>query len=320
MNDEDKFLGDFLGWLRIGHSIHTVSSYKYSLYPFIKWLKKTGRSIDECEINDISKYAAYLWDLNLRSSTVSLYMTALKTYWTWLETTQRVKFSKELIPHVPVEENISYPVAHQEDVVRILKSYGNYFPDEIRDRAAVALLWDTGMRIGEMLQMNLQDIDLENKKSVIRTFKRRKHFREVYWENSTNDMLKHWIAVRRQCLLRHPRNIDALFISLSTNTSKERLDRHLVQKSMRKRCEMLNIIPNITPHSLRHGFATLRLKQGFDIRSIQELLGHAKITTTQIYTQVEAKELERMYRDKYYSYRYPADPQSEQKSIGNISY
>lgn len=299
MEQNQELIRLFLAWVAMSKSKETVRSYGFALMQFEHWLEAHQKILVECSINDISEYIASLRERGLKAGTISVYAASLKSLWKWLHSQGIVKWDERLIPHISADDVTSYAVAQPRDVKRLVASYRDYFPDELRDKAAISLLWDTGVRVSELLSLNVHDLDLVGKKAVTRTYKRKKHFREIYWEEETNMYLKRWLTVRESVIGRAGQGCEAVFISLSSNNRGDRIGRHTLQLSMRNRCKELGIVPGITPHGLRHGFATMRHRLGMDIRHIQELLGHAKITTTQIYTRVGKKDLEDAYRRMY---------------------
>jgi site-specific recombinase XerD len=190
-----------------------------------------------------------------------------------------------------------YPFALEQEIKIIMDSFREFFPEELRDKTIVSFLWDTGVRIGEMLIIDASQIDLENKKAVIKTFKRNNHKREIYWTNETNLLLASWLEVRSQLIQKAKIRSNALFISMAPQSYGARAGKDVVQKLFRKKRQQLGIDRKITPHSLRHGFGARAVEKNVHPRHLQLMLGHAKLNTTMFYMGCENKETEKIYRN-----------------------
>lgn len=293
-----KVIDGFLLWLGASRTKATVSSYKYAFYALKKWLKANELLLTACTVEDIAKYLASLDAAGLKSGTRNIYATALRSMWSWLHKQGRVQWPPDLIP-LPVREPESYPAATPEEVAAILGCFDENLPQDVRDKTGVMLLWKTGMRLGELLSLKMGSMDWEAKKGIVKTFKRKNHHRLIFWDDEMREMFDKWIQVRQSILHKKQIESDHLFISLATNSEEGPMARHALQRVIRTLRKHLGITKKLSPHTFRHGFGTEGVKNNVHMRDLQELLGHAKITTTQIYAQVSSERVESVWRSAY---------------------
>lgn len=296
MIENEAIIGSFLVWLGGSRSPATVSSYKFALYSLTKYLNELGKVLTDCDLDDLSKYHLWLENKGLRGGTRALYITSLRTLWKWLYRQGKVKINDDLIPVPQGVEKESHPFLEPQEYRAILNLYDEMYPKELRDKTIVAFLYNTGLRLGEMLNLNVDDIDLSERKALAKTFKRKQHKREVYWDDETNRLLERWLEVRDRILGRKDSGSEALFISFNTASDPKRMDRSAVQKTFRAARAKLGIEKRITPHSCRHGFASLGVKRNVNLRYLQVMMGHANIRSTTIYMGYKNADVEHEYR------------------------
>ncbi|MDD5347771.1 MAG: tyrosine-type recombinase/integrase [Candidatus Omnitrophica bacterium] len=292
-------VAEFISWCRAKHSAATVMSYHGGLSALRRWADDSGMSIGEMTPDDFCGYAYELEKRGLRSGTRSLYVTAAKTMWRWLHERGRVAWSESLIPTPAVRDSEPYPTMTPEDYSLVAGTFSDILPLDVRNAAAVAMLWATGLRIGELLSIDVEDLNVGEMSAVVRTFKRRNHRRTVFWTEQANRHLCRWIAMREALLEREGLSASPLFINIGPNAMGNRLDKDAIQKAFRAARASAGITKKISPHSCRHGNATQLLKHGTDIRYIQQLLGHARLNTTQRYTHLECGDLKAAYRKAF---------------------
>jgi len=299
MTKNQEFYGQFLNWLSIGHTSATVSSYQWGLKIFIDWLDGTEKELLELKEKDFVDYCHYLKnDRRVKNSTAASYFCSVRTMWRWLYRQKMVLFSDDLIPVPKADDREHYPFLTECELELILGSFDEFYPKDLRDKTIFAFLFATGLRLGELLDIDAADIDLDRQKATVKTEKRKNHYREVYWDDSTNELLKKWEVVRKKILARHGINQGALFINMSTHGFGQRAERFMIQKLFRRKRKELGIKKQITPHTCRHGFGHKAVKMDVHPRMLQKMLGHAKLNTTMIYMGVEDIEVEKVYRAK----------------------
>lgn len=289
-----ELISEYLLWVRAKHAPDTVKSYASALSVFARWAKDNAVEIPAMKVADHTEYIYSLERRGLKSGTRSIYVTAVKSLWRWLRESGHVTIHESSIPTPSNRDAESYPTMTPEDYARIMGAFGDVLPLDIRNAAAVAMLWATGLRIGELMSMDVVDIDVDRMTAVVRTFKRKNHRRSIFWTHEANSHLCRWLSMREALLESEGASSDALFISIGKNG--KRLDKDAIQKAFRWVRVAAGIEKKISPHSCRHGNATMLLKRGTDIRYIQGLLGHARLNTTQRYTHLESKDLEMAYR------------------------
>jgi site-specific recombinase XerD len=173
-------------------------------------------------------------------------------------------------------------------VDRLLDSVGGRRPTDLRDRALLEALYATGARVQEACDWRLEDLRLDDR--VIRCVGKGRKERWVPLGERAAEALSAWLEDARPRLDRA--GSDRLFVSRSGRP----LDRHRVFRMLRERAAKAGVAPDLSPHTLRHSFATHLLEGGADLRSVQELLGHASVQTTQVYTHVDRKRLKKVHK------------------------
>ncbi|MFH0892479.1 MAG: tyrosine-type recombinase/integrase [Candidatus Falkowbacteria bacterium] len=299
MSQNKELYDQFLDWLRIGHSPETVQSYRWGLKIFIDWCDGTEKEILEMKEMDFVEYGLYLVDdRKLKKSTQSSYLCGVRGLWRWLHRQGKVETNDDIIPVPKDNDKEHYPFVLPQEVKLMSSYFDEFFPDQLRDKTIISFLNATGLRIGEMLAIDVSQINLEEKKAVVRTFKRRNHKREVYWDNDTNDLLAKWIDARERLSIKATYKSNALFINLSTTNPGKRLYKGSVQRMIRRVRKEVGIERCITAHSFRHGFGKKAVEHNVHPRYLQKMLGHAKLNTTMFYMGVADGELEKVYRSQ----------------------
>jgi len=210
MQSNGEVISQFLVWLSGAHSKATVLSYRYAFSSLLKYLEERQKFIIDCDLNDLSEYHLWLENRGLRGGTRALYITALKTLWKWLYRQGKVKLGDDMIPTPQFVEKESHPFLEPQEYRSILGLFDEMYPKELRNKTIVAFLYNTGLRLGEMLSLNLDDVDLNEKKATARTFKRKNHKREVYWDEETNQLLKKSVFGAEPTSTKIPPNLSSL--------------------------------------------------------------------------------------------------------------
>lgn len=298
MEDKNVIL-DFLGWLSIAHSPDTCESYKWALRSFEIWLNGNCKEILQLQQKDFVDYGIYLKETRkVNTGTQAIYFTAIRSLWKWLFKQNLVKFSYDLIPSPKSATDNHYDYLSDQEYNLIINSFDEFYPKDLRDKTIISFLFATGVRLGEMLSIDIFDIDTEKMKGIVKTKKRKNHHREIYWGIETNNLLKKWLEIREKLLERDSIINNSLWINMAPQQFGKRLQKCAVENIFRKKRNELKIEKKITPHSCRHGFGYKALANNVHIRYAQEMLGHAKISTTQIYMRAENKDCEKIYREK----------------------
>ena len=283
-----KYVLKFIDYLKNerNYSNNTIISYENDLNEFISIYEEDVLTL---KYKDISKYLKHIYDKDYNRNTISRKLSAIKSFYNYFK-------SEGIIKQSPVN-NISYPkkaltlpkfLQYSEletlfSVPDINDSYGQ------RDRLILELLYATGLRVSELDNIKLEDIDLSNQE--IRVLGKGSVERIVYFGEYAKDIMELYIRDGREKLLKG-RVSEYLFINNKFNKLTDRGVRFILDKILEK----TSIKVKISPHSLRHTFATHLLNEGADLKVVQELLGHKNLSTTSIYTHVSNEKL----RDVYY--------------------
>lgn len=290
-NKNKKILDDYQIYLiTIKHMDKntSVSSYVTDIYKYLTYQEKNNISNPlKIKYNNIIKYLKYLDDNNLAKTSIARKIVAIKSFHNYLSETyninnesSKIKSFKEYrkLPNILTIEEVDNLLDIKLDT-----------PFDYRNKAMLELMYSSGLRVSELVSLKLQDIDLDN--SYVRCFGKGSKERIVPIGEYANNYLKIYIQDYRDSMKKgyYTENI---FLN---NHGKE-MTRQGFFKIIKKIANEKNIDKNITPHMLRHSFATHLLNNGADLRTIQEMLGHANITTTQIYTNVSTEILKENYK------------------------
>jgi len=279
---EDSNLRSFFDYLYIekGLSQNTVQAYETDILSFLNWLTKTPNiNYLNLKEDNINKYIAYLFKSKLKSSSVNRKISSLKSLYLYL-------IKKNILKNSPISEVITpkkekyLPSSMSEDEVdRLLKSPDTSNKIEKRDKAMIEMLYATGMRISELVNLKLTDVDLQ--RCVAKVFGKGKKERLIPFGEAALEALSDYISDRDKSASKE------IFLSnrgkkLSRVAFWQRIKIYLIRENLKN---------SISPHTLRHAFATHLLNRGADLRSVQLLLGHSDLSTTQIYTHIAKQRL-----------------------------
>ena len=279
---KDPITRSFIDYLYVekGLSQNSVKSYQSDLLHFMEWSVQALKIPAKLTTSqDINKYIKYLFDQDFKSSSVNRKISSIKAYFIFLK-------KKKYIDDIPTEDipipkqNKNLPNSMSEKDVETLLSCINSKKDiEIRDRAMVELLYATGVRVSELINIKFSNIDMN--RNVVRVLGKGSKERLIPFGDQAHDSITKYLQIRGKSQSKE------LFLSnrgkiLSRVSFWNRVKVYLI------RC---NLKSNISPHTLRHAFATHLLNRGADLRSVQMLLGHSDLSTTQIYTHIAKQRL-----------------------------
>ncbi len=297
-----EHLVPFLDYCEVekGLSDNTQRNYKQYLSIFLNWLKKT----DNEEISPSSLTAKHIWDYRLylaREYKTSLggtltkksqnyYLIALRALLNYFAerdisslSSAKIKLAKQ-----KDEEHISF--LDVRDVERLLAVPDIKAPIGLRDRAILELFFSSGMRISELTALNQDHVSFLSDKNPERTFElsivgKGKRVRTIFISPRAADWLRKYLKSRGDVY-------DPLFLNVRSRTPEQRrLTPRSIQTMIARSARLAGLSMKVTPHTLRHSYATDLLARGADLRSVQELLGHKNVSTTQVYTHVTNKRL-----------------------------
>lgn len=282
----DDNLNDYIDYLLLErrYSNNTITSYKQEIIKFKEFIDK-----DLIEVNkdDIDKYLKYLSDNKLSSKTISHYITCLKEFYKFLQMNDlKQENPLEFISQPKIKKTLPNVLTKEE--INLLLKFTPNTALEYRNKAMIELLYASGIRISELINIKIYDLDLVNDTVKIMGKGNKERILPI-GEYSCN-ILKEFIDKYRNQIL-NKNNSDYLFPS----KKNEHITRNAFFVILKNTAKKAGIKREFSPHTIRHSFATHLLDNGADLRSIQELLGHSDIATTQIYTHVTNKHLREIY-------------------------
>ena len=274
------------------YSENTIAAYRNDLSQFLEYVENhSGTPLKEWAAvseGDIEAYLSYMKhkDQPYASSTIARKVAAIKSFYNYLTTQGIVDDNPTIdIDSPKVKKRLPQTLTIAE-VDRLLEApRGGASPKNLRDIALLNILYETGMRVTEVVSIQLDDVDLHQ--GVLASPTRQGEEREIPLESSTKQLLVEYLAEGRPLLAKN-NGERALFL----NHRGEKLTRQGLWLIIKGYARQAGLNTEVTPHTLRHSFAVHRLSKGSSLEDIQRLLGHANISTTQIYTQMEQSEEE----------------------------
>ena len=280
-----KFL-DYIT-LEKNYSDYTETSYELDLFKYSDYLEKNKLNYKIVKYQDISSFIIYLKESRYKSTSINRIISALRSFYSFLEKNSYVKDNPfKLVASVKTEKRLpnyfKYDKFNKMLEVVVDNTLG------IRNRLILELLLATGMRVSEISSLTLNNIDFYNQE--IRVLGKGKKERVVYFGKYSKEALDNYLNNSRPLLLKNKTN-NYLLINNNGGKLTDRGIRLIVDNIVKKSA----IKSKVSPHTFRHTFATLMLNEGADVKSVQELLGHASLSTTGIYTHLTNEEVRRVY-------------------------
>jgi len=277
-----RYIDKFLRYLEIekNYSAHTLLNYRLDLQDFAKFLGQAA--IEQTDYLSLRKYLAVLKEHNLKSRSVSRKISCLRSFFKFLTREGYLKTNPVLSLSSPKQEKHLPSFLTEEEMTKLVEAPRGKDDRSFRDRAILETFYSTGMRISELVGLSLDDVDFIA--AVIKAKGKGKKERLLPIGEQALNAIKKYIDQRKK-------KSDAVFLNKSGKRISDRGVRNIVSKYIR----LASLRQGISPHSLRHSFATHLLNRGADLRSVQELLGHANLSTTQIYTHLTTEKLKSVY-------------------------
>ena len=271
-----------------GSSPATLRAYKRDLLELADWATSQQRDPGELAYRDLRRYAALLSERRLARTTISRKLAAARSFHAHLVTVGAAESNPaDLLPATKKGSKLPRVLARDE-VAGLLDRIPARSPLEIRDRALFELAYSSGLRAEEIVSLDLDGLDFEGE--LARVTGKGSKTRLVPIGEPAQAALRRYLDIGRHAL-GPARDETALFVS----RRGRRLSASDIRRRLNKWVREAAVAGRISPHTLRHSFATHLLEGGADLRSIQELLGHASVATTQIYTRVEPSRLRQEY-------------------------
>lgn len=280
--EKDKIINSFKEYiLKKNYSNNTLISYINDLYYFKLFIKKDLVSVNEDDIRDYLEY------LNIKKETISSVrrkISTFKTFYKYLYINNIIDKKDYPLMRIsyPKKEKMLPKFIYNNDLEEIIEQTKNR-KDSLRDRLIIEMLYATGVRVSELVNIKINDIDFNNRRIIV-CGKGNKE-RIVYYGDYAEEVLYEYLDS-------HVQNKEGyLFINNRKEKLTDRGVRYIIEKIMNE----LSLKTHVTPHVLRHTFATNMLNNGCDIKVVQELLGHSSLKTTEVYTHVTNERLKEVY-------------------------
>ena len=291
---EKQYLEDFKTYLSVekNFSEHTLSAYTSDIVSYILWLDNV--SCVNVDFTKLREYLHFIQRFEYQKTTIARKVAAIRTFYKFLFRERYIDTNPAVSLSAPKRPKSLPKFLTPEEVEQILNNVKIETPAGFRNRVILELLWATGMRISELSNLNFGDLNLDE--NEIRVFGKGAKERIVLVSDRAKGYLLQYIKSARSLIAPE---YDTGEITDDTplfiNNTGYRLQNKTVRKVINEIVEKIELPKKVTPHVFRHSFATKLIENGADLRVVQELLGHAGISNTQIYTHISMKHMKDVY-------------------------
>ncbi len=302
VKDVEKLIEQYLEYLEIERNCSrlTVRNYRFYLKRFFEWFSRTHQSLSVEDINSdvVRKFRVFLANyedekgMTLKKVTQSYHIIALRSFLRYLIRNDYETLAPEKID-LPKGESQSLKFLEKEHLDELFNAVDTTEERGLRDRAILEMLFSTGLRVSELVKLNRDQLNFETREFGV--VGKGSKLRIVFMSDSAAFWVQEYLKVRSD-------SFKPLFIRYSRETNLEnegekmRLTTRSIERIVKKYVKAAKLPVDATPHTMRHSFATDLLSNGADLRSVQEMLGHKNIQTTQIYTHVTNPKLKEVHR------------------------
>lgn len=317
-----EYLKEFLAYIKLNRHVspHTVRAYESDITQYLAWVagdkqrKMPGLTVADLDLTSVRAHLAELNKAGKARSSVARKLSALRTFVKYLRREELIEHDPTAMAVAPKRDQTIPTHLSEPEMTRLIEMPSTGDPLGRRDRAILELFYASGLRLSELVGIDLEDLNLSGR--MVRVMGKGGKERLLPFNQNTVTALRAWLADRaailaaRQARARRrtvvaPRKTvagarqkvpgDPLFL----NSRGGRLTGRSVDRMLRRYVAQCSTRMGISPHALRHSFATHLLQRGADLRAIQELLGHSRLSTTQRYTHVNAAQLIEVYRKSH---------------------
>lgn len=285
----EKDIKNFLEFIKSDKKLskNTLESYQRDILQYQEYLEEKKINYKEVNNKNVLGYLDYLKGLDKKASTISRHLASIRLFYQYLLKNKIVKEDPTKGIQSPKIEKKAPSILSSQEVSLLLEQPNGEGLKSIRDKAMLEVAYATGMRVTEIISLNVSDIDIE---SSLVTCKNENKQRIIPLGKLSLSALKEYMTIARPNMIKDD-NETALFV----NVNGKRLTRQGFWKIIKFYKEQAHITKDITPHVLRHSFATHLLQNGADLKSIQTMLGHSDISSTQVYMQFQDDSLKNIY-------------------------
>ncbi|RKY42657.1 MAG: site-specific tyrosine recombinase XerD [Candidatus Makaraimicrobium thalassicum] len=285
------YIDQFIYFMEVerGASRSTVQSYRADLKKFADYIREAGKGVSAVDRKDIAAFLMHLKDQEFSVSTIARNLAAIKTFWKFLTAEQIIRENLVAVVETPRRWMNIPDVLNQKEVERLLDAPSKRGWMGIRDRAILEVMYAAGLRVSEVKDLKKTSVNLEA--GFVKCFGKGGKERIVPLGKIAGKAVTRYMEDVRHRLSEKSGD-DHLFLS----RLGRKFSRQSLWKMIRKYARKTGIKKHITPHTLRHSFATHLLEGGADLIGVQEMLGHADISTTQIYTHIDKEKLKMIHQ------------------------
>lgn len=276
---------EFLNYLKIqkNYSINTITNYQRDLLLFYEYLEKESLSFNNLEYQDIRLFYSYMDSKNYNKSTICRILSSIRSFYKYLSRNNYVKSNIFKYATNPKKDKLLPKFLYEDQLEELFSIPDLTTTLGIRDRLILELLYSTGVRVSELVSLKVNDFNYDD--MSIKVLGKGNKERIVYYGEYAEEVLKEYMKTHER------KNHNYLFINSKGGQLTDRGVRYIIDNIMSK----LSVKTHVTPHVLRHTFATDMLNNGCDIKVVQELLGHSSLKATEIYTHVTNEHLKKVY-------------------------
>lgn len=269
-------------------SENTEQSYRRDLMKVRNYMEQQGiEDVKKITITNLNSYILFLEKNKFSAATISRNIASLKAFYHYMFKTGMVMEDMAETLHAPKIEKKMPEILTTDEVVRLLEQPLGNSPKEIRDKAMLELLYATGIRVTELVHLKLEDINLQMGYLLCRDGGKE---RIIPFGSEAKNALLRYLEGTRAAMIKDQES-EYLFV----NCSGQPMSRQGFWKLVKYYAKKAGILADITPHTLRHSFAAHLVENGADLRSVQEMLGHSDISTTQIYANMNHSRIREVY-------------------------
>ncbi len=277
-----RYIDKFISYLDVekNYSSHTILNYKVDLNDFLAFMADT--KLEEIDYLLLRKFFAVLRAKKYKPRTLSRKLSSLRSFFSFLHREGYIHTNPAVLLMSPKRDKPLPNFLSEEDMLQLIQSPQMNELSGFRDKAIIETLYSTGLRVSELVSLNLDSVDLIA--NIVKVMGKGRKERLVPIGDKAVEAIRDYLSHRKV-------KSNILFL----NKSKTRLSARSVRNILNKHIHTTSILNHVSPHVLRHTFATHLLNNGADLRSVQELLGHMNLSTTQIYTHVTTDRLKKVY-------------------------
>lgn len=295
MQTEKDIVQQFIRYIQLekNFSIHTVREYENDVQQFLFFLNSEDvQKLEDVEYMHARIYVTQLYEKKLARTTISRKISAVRTFFRFLNREFAIDDAAFRSLYHPKKEERLPSFFYEQELEQLFSANVGDDPKSIRNMAILELLYATGIRVSECVALELNQVDLDY--SIVRVMGKGRKERIVPYGQFAHEALTRYIQEARPLLVKQLSH-NKIFVNLRGTELSDRGVRHIL-KDMMKNAELHS---NIYPHMLRHTFATHLLNNGADMRTVQELLGHSHLASTQVYTHVTKEHLRATYMNTH---------------------